>query len=116
MNSFVLFLLAVIALIIFLVNLGPLILFAAGVLLLYVIFKQFMKTESTGAKVFWVISGLIILSMTVSNIYALAGVLALYILYLIFKKDKEKPEKARSSNSHEDPFTNFEREWADLKK
>lgn len=117
MKTFLLFLLAIVALFIFLANLGPLILLGVGVFLLYVIFKKFTKAESTGAQVLWVILGLIVLSMTVSNIFALVGLLTLYILYLMFKKNKDgvddtsEPAVKQSS----DPFTNFEREWAQMK-
>lgn len=112
------FLLAIVALFIFLANLGPLILLAAGVFMLYVIFKKFTKAESTGAQVMWVILGLIVLSLTVSNIFALVGVLALYILYLMFKKDKvgsdDKLEGSAKQSS--DPFINFEHQWAEMNK
>ncbi|MGJ9383047.1 hypothetical protein [Salipaludibacillus sp. CF4.18] len=54
-----------------------------------------------------------IISMTVSNIFALVGVLALYLLYVMFRGDKE--EKAEKASKTEDPFVNFEREWAELK-
>ncbi|WP_280769796.1 flagellar basal body rod protein [Salipaludibacillus daqingensis] len=120
MKTFLLFLLAIVALFIFLANLGPLILLAVGVFLLYVIFKQFSKAESTGAKVMWVILGLIVLSMTVSNVFAIVGLLALYILYLLFKKEKSDDSgyntSRSSANESSDPFTNFERQWADLNK
>lgn len=118
MKSFLIFLAVVAALFIFLANLGPLILFAAGVFLLYVIVKQFMKTDSTAAKVMWVILGLIVLSMTISNIFSLVGLVALYLLYVFLKTNKTDGETAAVSRStrDSDPFTNFERQWAEMNK
>lgn len=117
MKSFLLFLAAVVALFIFLANLGPLILFAAGVFLLYVIYKQFIKTDSTAARVMWVILGLVVLSITLPNIFALIGVLALYFLYVLFKKDNgSDTDSGPARHKNDDPFTNFERQWADMKK
>jgi len=117
MKTFLLFLLAIVALFIFLANLGPLVLLGIGVFLLYVIFNKFTKAESTGAQVMWVILGLIVLSMTVSNVFALVGLLALYILYLMFKKDKEGSDGPQTSaKKTSDPFTNFENQWAEMNK
>ncbi|WP_416151377.1 flagellar basal body rod protein [Salipaludibacillus sp. HK11] len=121
MKTFLMFLLAMVALFIFLANLGPLILLGISVFLLYLIFKQFAKATSTGAKVMWVILGLIVLSMTISNVFAIVGLLALYLLYVVFKNEKETPQSpstGSSSTTHtkSDPFTNFERQWAELNK
>lgn len=112
MKSFLMFVLGVLVVFVFLANLGPLILFGISLFLLYVIYKQFIKSESTAAKVVWSILGLFVLSMTVSNVFALVGVLALYLLYVMFRGDKEKE---KTSSKTEDPFVNFEREWAELK-
>lgn len=110
MKTFLLFIAAIVALGIFLANLGPLILFAGGAFLLYVIFKKCVKAQSTGAKVMWIVLGLIVLSMTISNIFGLIGLVALYVLYQLFKKEKTP---SRSVN-HDDPFTNFENQWASM--
>jgi lia operon protein LiaI len=117
MKKFLLFIAGLIALGILLANLGPMILLAASVWLLYVVFKQFMKSDSTAGKIGWVVLGLIILSVAASNIYAVIGLAAAYGLYLIYKSWTAKSEGSSSkSYKSEDPFTNFEREWAELNK
>ncbi|MFD1334480.1 flagellar basal body rod protein [Oceanobacillus iheyensis] len=117
MKKFVLFLGGLVALFILLVNLGPMVLLAISVGLLYVCFKKFIQTDSTAAKVGWVILGLIVLSITFSNIYAVIGVAAAYALYLIYKNwnspDSDIVHEVKEDN---DPFTNFERQWAELNK
>ncbi|ADH98940.1 lmo0954 family membrane protein [Salisediminibacterium selenitireducens] len=116
MKSFGLFLVAIIALFILLANLGPMILFALGVYLLYVIWKKFNEAQETGAKVFWIIAGLIVFSMTLSNIYALVGVFAVYILYVLFVRN-DGPKKGWTKNgSGSDPFDSFDREWSSTEK
>ncbi|MCA0971169.1 flagellar basal body rod protein [Halobacillus litoralis] len=113
MKKFLLFLAGLVALTILLANLGPMILLGVSVWLLYVVFKQFMKSESTAGKIAWVVLGLIILSVAVSNIYAVIGLAAAYGLYWIYKNWTGKKETVTKSD---DPFTNFERQWADLNK
>ncbi|MFC7062505.1 flagellar basal body rod protein [Halobacillus seohaensis] len=117
MKKFLLFVAALVALGVLLANLGPMILLGVSVWLLYVVFKKFIKSDSTVGKVAWVILGLIILSVAVSNIYAVIGLAAAYAIYLIYKNwtthdDADQISQARSS----DPFTNFEKQWAELNK
>jgi|SRR5690625_4284916 len=116
MKKFLLFLGGLAALMILLVNLGPMILLALSVWLLYIIFKKFLESDSTAGKIGWVILGLFILSITFSNIYAVIGIAAGYVLYLIFKNWKKDDDPVVEVLDDGDPFTNFEREWADLKK
>ena len=119
MKSFGVFLIAIIALFILLANIGPMVLFALGVYLLYVIWKKFVVAEETGAKVFWVILGLIVFSITLSNVYAVVGLFAVYVLYvLFFRKDgNEVPRRRQTQSAGEsDPFNQFEQEWSTLKK
>ncbi|SIS40549.1 lmo0954 family membrane protein [Salimicrobium flavidum] len=109
MKQFLLFVGALAAVAIILASLGPLIMLAIGVWLLYLVFKQFMKTESTGGKIGWLVVGLIVLAIVTPNLPALLGVAALYGLYLIYKNwKKEEPELS------DDPFTNFEKQWKQL--
>ena len=117
MKKFLLFLGGLIALLVLLANLGPMVLLALSIWLLYIIFKKFLQSDSTAGKIGWVILGLFILSITFSNIYAVIGVAAAYALYLIYKSwKKEDDEPVVDVLGDGDPFTNFEREWADLKK
>ncbi|MCP3027427.1 flagellar basal body rod protein [Halobacillus sp. A5] len=117
MKKFLLFLAALVALIVVLANLGPMILLGVSVWLLYVVFKQFMKSDSTGGKVGWVIAGLIVLSVAVSNIYAVIGLAAAYAIYLIAKNwtSSKEDSVSKPANEANDPFTNFEKQWSELK-
>ncbi|PAV28639.1 flagellar basal body rod protein [Virgibacillus profundi] len=115
MKKFMLFVGGLIALFILLANLGPMILLGLSIWLLYVIFKKFVKSDSTSGKIGWVILGLIVLSITFSNIFAVIGVAAAYVLYLIFtswKKDDSDPVVYEMDD--DDPFKNFERQWAEI--
>ncbi|WP_421383875.1 flagellar basal body rod protein [Bacillus salacetis] len=112
MKKFGLLILGGIAAIVLLANMGPMIGLAISLLILYYSFKQFVKTDSTFAKVIWAIIGLAALSASASNFPAVIGLAAIYLLYVVIKQWKqEKPEAAES----DDPFTNFEKEWANLK-
>ncbi|NLI68237.1 MAG: flagellar basal body rod protein [Bacilli bacterium] len=114
MKQFLLFLVALVALVVFLFHLGPLVVLLVSVWLLYLIFKQFIKTDSTIAKIGWVILGLIIISISFSNIYAVVGLAALIVLYLVYEKWREN--KAGTDDFAEDPFNHFEQQWHDLSK
>lgn len=118
MKKFLLFLGGLVAGIILLVNLGPMIFLALGVWILYLIFKKFVKSDSTAGKIGWVILGLFILSMVVANSYAFIGVIAAIALYYIIKEWKRDSEfeVIDASPEDDDPFKNFEREWAELNR
>ncbi|GAB3057498.1 lmo0954 family membrane protein [Virgibacillus ainsalahensis] len=115
MKKFMLFVGGLIAFFILLANLGPMVLLALSVWLLYVVFKKFVKSDSITGKVGWVIIGLIVLSIALSNIYAVLGIAAAYALYLIYnswKKDGNDP--VVHVEEDDDPFVNFERQWAEI--
>lgn len=112
MKKFLLFVGGLIAFFVLLANIGPMIILGLSLWLLYIVFKKFVATDSTGAKVGWIVVGLLVLSISLSNIYAIIGVAAVYVLYLIMKSWKEEP--VVQTVNDDDPFTNFEREWADL--
>lgn len=114
MKHFLLFLGALIALIVFLANLGPLLLLLVTIWLAYLVFKQFLKSESTLAKIGWVILGVIIISIGLPNVYAVIGLAAAIVLYIIYKKWREHPpEQPQTAN---DPFIHFEEQWNELYK
>lgn len=115
LKKFLLFVAGLIALLILIINLGPMVLLGISIWLLYIVFKQFIKSDSTLGKAVWVIVGLFVLGIALSNSYALLGLVAAYALYSIFKnwrKDEEDPVVKVMED--DDPFTNFERQWADL--
>jgi lia operon protein LiaI len=55
-----------------------------------------------------------VLIVSISHIPAILGLVAAYVLYLVYKKWNENDESASSKES--DPFSNFEREWKELNK
>ena len=117
MKKFMLFILGLVAMFILLANIGPMALLALSVWLLYVVFKKFVKSDSTVSKIGWAVVGLIILSITFSNLFAVIGVAAAYVLYLIYKNwNKEESSVVSVVEEDSDPFTNFERQWAELNR
>lgn len=114
MRHFLLFIGGLVAGLILLMNLGPLLLLGVCVWLLYLIFKQFLNARSTGAKVAWVILGLVILSISLSNMYALIAIVAGFILYWIYKKWTKEDTPLSTIEHSDDSFTNFEYEWREL--
>lgn len=114
MKHFLLFIAGLIAALVLIANLGPLVLLGISLWLLYLIFKQFMKTDSTFAKICWVILGLAILSVSISNLYAVLGIAAAFVLYLVYKNWNSKGDSVTSKTS--DPFVNFEDQWGELNK
>lgn len=102
-----------IALVVVLANVGPLIGMSICLIVLFFSMKQFIKSESKGAKIAWAIISLIMLLATISHAPAILGLVAVYILYLVYKKWNEKDEVLIENT---DPFYNFERQWNDLNK
>ncbi len=114
MKKFGLLLAGGIAAIVLLANLGPIVGLAISLLIMYYSIKEFIKTDSTFAKIIWALIGLAAFSATVSNFPAIIGLVALYILYTVYKNWK-KNEEIVEDQAH-DPFTNFEKEWSQLNK
>lgn len=113
MKKFGLLLAGGIAALVLLSTIGPMVGLLVGLVLLYVIFKQFVKTESTGAKIGLGIIGVIVLIASIHNVPALIGVIAAYVLYLVYKKWNET--KYNKVKEDSDPFSNFEKQWNELK-
>jgi len=115
MRKFMLFVAGLIALIVLLANLGPMALLGLGICLLYIVFKQFIKSDSTAGKIGWVIVGLFLIGIVLANMYAVLGIVAAYGLYLIYKNWKnDDSDPVVASMKDDDPFANFEHEWAEL--
>ena len=114
MKKFALILAGGLAAIIFLGSLGPMIGLAISTVILYFIYKQFLKTESTGWKIALVLLGLIVLSSVISHLPALIGVGAAYVLYLVYKNwNKNRITVIKNDG---DPFVNFEKQWNEFNK
>lgn len=115
MRHFLMFLAGLAAVFILIANLGPMVLLGVSIWLLYLIFKQFVKATTTIAKVGWVTVGLIVLSIGISNIYAVIGIAAAFILYWIYHNWNKNNWEPADDNLN-DPFMNFEREWQQFSK
>jgi lia operon protein LiaI len=114
MKKFGLFIIGGLAAIILLHSIGPMVGLVVSLAILYFIFKQFIKTESTGWKIALIIFGLMVLSSTLHHIPALIGVGAAYVLFLVYKEwNKSKKTSVKEGT---DPFVNFEKQWDELKK
>ncbi|MCM3125463.1 flagellar basal body rod protein [Mesobacillus sp. AQ2] len=93
-------------------NLGPLVGLGVSLLVLYFVVKQFLKAHSTAGKIGWGIAGFIILMAAASNVPAILGIAAAYVLYLVYKNWDKKEVAMKEAN---DPFVNFEKQWAEMK-
>ncbi|MDQ1147451.1 MAG: flagellar basal body rod protein [Bacillus sp. (in: firmicutes)] len=113
MKKFGLLLAGGIAAIILLSTIGPMVGLLVSLVLLYFIFKQFLKAESTGGKIGLGIIGLIVLVASLHNAPAIIGVVAAYVLYLVYKKWNENKHSMKKEET--DPFANFEKQWNELK-
>ncbi|WLR51160.1 flagellar basal body rod protein [Bacillus tianshenii] len=93
-------------------NLDSLVGLAISLVIMYYALKGFLKAESLFKKVLWAVFGLIALAVSAANVPAIIGIVAAYVLYLVVKKWKTKKEVV----VEEDPFINFEKQWAELNK
>jgi lia operon protein LiaI len=103
-----------IAALVLLSTIGPLIGLMIKLVLLYILFKQFLKTKKTAAKIGLGIVGLIILMSIFHHMNAIIGIAAAVMLYLVCKKWNEKKHVVVKEKS--DPFVNFEKQWNELNK
>ncbi|MGP4079881.1 lmo0954 family membrane protein [Pseudalkalibacillus sp. R45] len=116
MKKLGLFILGAIAAIVLIANLGPMIGLALSLVIGYYAVKQFTKTDETSKKIFWAAVGIIALCIAVANVPAILGVVALYILYIVYKEWNKKDDVTGKIEKEDDPFTNFEREWAEFNR
>ena len=92
MKTFLLICLGVIAAFVLLANVGPIIMLLISVAIAYYGVRKFILAETTGKKVLWAFVILIGVSMSLSNIPALIGIVALVVLYYTYKKWKQEKE------------------------
>ncbi|RHW41537.1 flagellar basal body rod protein [Neobacillus notoginsengisoli] len=118
MKKFGLLVVGGIAVMILLSTIGPIAGMVISLAILYFVIKQFLKTDSTAAKIGLAIIGLIVLASAASNAPALFGVAAAYVLYLVYKKWNETKytESVSETHTEKDPFVNFEKQWNELHK
>lgn len=76
----------------------------------------YTKSTSTFGKVMSLVVALAGLVSALSNIPGFIGLVAIGILYYIYKTRKNEKVEIFTNTKEDDPFTNFEREWANLTK
>jgi len=54
---------------------------------------------------------LVLISISISNLPSIVGLIAAFVLYLVYKKWSGE---RKVMNEDDDPFSNFEREWAKM--
>lgn len=114
MKKFGLLLAGGIAAMVLLSTIGPMIGLFVSLGILYFIYKQFIKAETTGGKIVLGIFGFIFLMASISNAPAIIGAVAAYILYLVYKNWNKS--KSTIVKEESDPFVNFEKQWNELNK
>jgi lia operon protein LiaI len=114
MKKFGLLLAGGIAAMVLLSTIGPMIGLFVSLGILYFIYKQFIKAETTGGKIVLGIFGVIFLMASISNAPAIIGAVAAYVLYLVYKNWNRS--KHTSVKEESDPFINFEKQWNELNK
>lgn len=115
MKKMMLFIAVTIAVIVLLCMAGPLMGLAFSGLLIYLGIHYYVKSTSTLAKVLWISVGLIGVLSAMSNIPALVTIGIIIAIYYLFKDRKQDSEDVKTIHT-EDPFTNFEHEWAKITK
>ncbi|WP_050613415.1 lmo0954 family membrane protein [Bacillus testis] len=105
-----------IAAVILLANVGPMIALAITLVLGYLVVKEFMKASSTVAKIIWGLIALAFAGAAISNFPSLIGLIAAYVLYVVYKKWNSNKVHPTQTTNNDDPFNNFETEWAKLNK
>jgi lia operon protein LiaI len=113
MKKFGLLLLGGIAALVLITNIGPMVGLIVSLAILYFIFKQFLKTDSVGWKIALGILGVFILLTAASNVPAIIGIAAAYVLYVVYKNWNKTKNVIKEDN---DPFQNFEKQWSELNK
>lgn len=93
-------------------TIGPMVGLAVSLLVLYFVFKKFLKAQGAMRKIGWAAIGLIALVVVAHNIPAILGLVAAYILYVVYKKwNRSETPIVKESD---DPFVNFEKQWNEL--
>jgi lia operon protein LiaI len=114
MKKFGLLLIGGIAAIVLLQNLAPIVGMVISLAILYFVVKRFLLTDSILMKIGWGIIGFVALMASASNVPAVLGIAAAYILYVVYKNwNKSKKVVVKEDD---DPFVNFEKQWSQLNK
>lgn len=117
MKKLGLFVIAAIAALVLFSNVGPMVTLAISLVVLYFVFREFLKADSVGWKIVLGIFGFFLLMTAAANIPAILGLVAIYVLYLVYKKwNESKSATSTVVKKENDPFKNFEKQWQELNK
>jgi len=112
MKKFIIFVAGLILVSIAITTIIPFITLAIGATITYHSFKSLMKSPSLLGVIWWGIVGLFGLSICMSSLPSLIGILAIILLYYGYKEMKKEAITKSSTSTYEyDDFTNFEKEW-----
>ena len=114
MKKFFLYSAGFVAAIVALVLLAPVAGLLISGLLLAAGLHYYTESTSTFGKVMSLVVALAGLISALSNIPGFIGLVAIGLLFYIYKSRKNEKVEIFSNNKQDDPFTNFEREWANL--
>lgn len=115
MKKFFLYSAGFVAAMVALVLLAPVAGLLVSGLLLAAGLHYYTESTSTFGKVMSLVIALAGLISALSNILGFIGLVAIGILFYIYKSRKQE-QREIFTKKEDDPFTNFEREWANLNK
>ncbi|HLQ73555.1 MAG TPA: flagellar basal body rod protein [Bacillota bacterium] len=107
MRTFILFMVGAIAALFLAINIGPLIWAAFCIWLLYLVYKQFIHSDTTTERIIWAIVGVFIVTIMLPVSILVLGIVALLALYVLLSDSKKRKEKDSQLMSFEDEWNEF---------
>ncbi|MEK5067430.1 lmo0954 family membrane protein [Sporosarcina sp. FSL K6-1508] len=108
--------LGITAAIVVLANLGSLLALAFSAVVAYAGFHYFRKSTSTISKLFW--GGVLVIGLltAIANVPAFIGIIAIVGVFYVWRKWHGSENSNIITNTSDDPFVNFERQWNEITK
>ena len=101
-----------IAAFVLLVNFVPMLALAITIGIGYLVLREFLKAKTIGAKLIWGLIGFVVISVSISNLPSIIGLVAAFVLNIVYKKRNERKVVVEES----DLFSCFERKRKKMKK
>ena len=79
-----------IAAFVLLVNFVPMLALAITIGIGYLVLREFLKAKTIGAKLIWGLIGFVVISVSISNLPSIIGLVAAFVLYIVYKKWNER--------------------------
>src|SRR5699024_12271767 len=102
MRTFILFMVGAIAALFLAINIGPLIWAAICIWLLYLVYKQFIHSDTTTERIIWALVGVFIVTIMLTVSILVLVIVALLTLYVLLSDSKTREKTDRSLLSFED--------------